>query len=59
MYEAFLKDRYKGWSEDFGQWILTQASLEDIAEKVEAGGVEPKPKSGRQEMLENEFNRHL
>jgi xylose isomerase len=58
-YEAFLEDRYRGWSDDLGNWIMNDASLEDIATKVEAGGIEPKLRSGRQEMLENLFNRFV
>ncbi|MEL7110341.1 MAG: xylose isomerase [Pseudomonadota bacterium] len=56
-YEAFLEERYSGWKDPFGSWIMQEASLEEIAEKVEAGGINPSPKSGRQEMLENLLNR--
>ncbi|MEM6554538.1 MAG: xylose isomerase [Pseudomonadota bacterium] len=56
-YESFLKDRYSGWTDELGAWIMQDASLEDIAKMVEAGGIEPTPKSGRQEMLENLINR--
>ena len=56
-YEGFLNERYSGWQETFGSWIMNDASLEEIALKVEAGGIEPSPKSGRQEMLENLINR--
>ncbi|MEL7283588.1 MAG: xylose isomerase [Pseudomonadota bacterium] len=56
-YEAFLEERYSGWKDPFGSWIMQEASLEEIAEKVEAGGIDPSPKSGRQEMLENLLNR--
>lgn len=58
-YENFLKDRYAGWNGDFGNWIMKEASLEEIAAKVEAGGIDPKPRTGRQEMLENIFNRWI
>ena len=56
-YESFLEDRYAGWSDGLGAWIMQDATLEDIAKKVESGGIEPPPKSGRQEMLENLINR--
>ena len=56
-YESFLEDRYAGWSDGLGAWIMQDATLEDIAKKVESGGIEPTPKSGRQEMLENLINR--
>jgi xylose isomerase len=39
--------------------MLNEASLEEIASKVEAGGIDPSPRSGRQEMLENLFNRFV
>ncbi|MEM9178677.1 MAG: xylose isomerase, partial [Pseudomonadota bacterium] len=46
-----------GWTDGLGAWIMQDATLEDIARKVEAGGIEPTPRSGRQEMLENLINR--
>jgi len=58
-YEAFLEARYSDWKKPFGAWIMQEASLEEIAQKVEAGGIEPIQKSGRQEMLENVFNRFV
>ncbi|MEL7540477.1 MAG: xylose isomerase, partial [Pseudomonadota bacterium] len=58
-YETFLEDRYRGWKDGLGAWMMQEASLEDIAQKVEAGGIEPTPKSGRQEMLENLINRFV
>lgn len=58
-YEDFLISRYAGWDDSMGKWILEEASLEDIAKKVEAGGIDPAPRSGRQEMLENLFNRFV
>lgn len=58
-YDAFLKQRYSDWDEGLGDWMMKDASLEDIALKVEAGGIEPKLKSGRQEMLENLINRFV
>ena len=58
-YEDFLSSRYSGWDDELGAWMLKDASLEDIAKKVEAGGIDPSPRSGRQEMLENLFNRFV
>jgi xylose isomerase len=58
-YEAFLKDRYAGWDDQLGKWMMQDASLEQIAAKVEAGGIDPQPRSGRQEMLENLLNRFV
>lgn len=58
-YEDFLAARYAGWDDALGAWMLKDASLEEIAKKVEAGGIDPSPRSGRQEMLENLFNRFV
>lgn len=58
-YDAFLADRYAGWSDEMGNWLMQEASLEQIAQKVEAGGIDPTPRSGRQEMLENVLNRFV
>ena len=55
----FLEDRYADWDGEFGKWVMSEASLADIADKVAAGGIDPKPKSGRQEYLENLINAHL
>jgi xylose isomerase len=52
--ERFVADRYSGWGEDFGREILEgRHSLADLATRVETGGLDPQPRSGRQEMLEN------
>lgn len=58
-YEAFVADRYADWGKELGSWMLESASLEEIAKKVEAGGIEPSLRSGRQEMLENLLNRFV
>ena len=53
-------DRYAGWKADLGTYIMSvDSSLESIADKVLAQGIDPKPVSGRQEMLENEINRAI
>jgi xylose isomerase len=52
--------RYAGWQGELGQSILGgTASLEDLAAAVEAGDVDPKPRSGEQERLEGEVNRSI
>jgi xylose isomerase len=38
---------------------MTDASLEAISERAVAEGLDPKPRSGRQEWLENLLNRSL
>lgn len=57
--DRFVDDRYAGWQGELGKWIMEGASLEAIADKVVADGIDPKPRSGRQEWLENILNRHL
>ena len=52
--QKFVDDRYAGWSKGLGKAILAgKKSLDDLAEYVDAHALEPKPKSGRQEYLEN------
>jgi len=58
---AEMRDgRYAGWSGDLGQAILAgEASLADLATRVEAGEINPTPVSGHQELYENVVNWHL
>jgi xylose isomerase len=59
-YDRFLAERYAGWDGDEGKAMLAgKRSLEDIAARVARDGIEPKPKSGRQEFLENLLNRYV
>jgi len=56
----FVTKRYEPWNTDLGRSILSGSqSLEDLSHYVEEKNVDPKPLSGRQEMLENVFSRHL
>lgn len=57
--EAFAADRYSAWSGSLGKWIMEQATLEEIGARTLEEGFDPRPKSGRQEWLENEVNRHI
>ena len=57
--DGFVADRYAGWDGDFGRWIMSQGSLEDIAAHALTHGLDPQPVSGRQEWLENEVIRHI
>ena len=50
--------RYAGWKTPEGSALLN-ASLEEIAARVEADGIQPEPNSGRQERLENILNRFV
>jgi len=58
--ERFVEERYAGWSSDEAQAMLAgERSLEDIARRVERDNIDPRPRSGRQEFLENLVNRYL
>ena len=58
--QELLDDRYSGWRERLGQGILEgDASLDSLAEYVLERGLEPDPRSGRQERLENLVNSYL
>ncbi len=55
-----LEARYSGWNSAEAQKMLSGAySLEDIARNVETADVNPEPKSGKQELLENIVNRYV
>lgn len=56
--EAARAARYAGWESAEGQGLLG-ADLGAIAAMVESRGLDPKPRSGRQERLENLVNRYL
>jgi xylose isomerase len=52
--------RYAGWSSGLGAEILDGGlSLDDIEERVAAGGIDPATRSGGQERLENVVNRSI
>jgi xylose isomerase len=56
----YRTDRYRGWSGDLGQSIMSgETSLADLASRVEADNINPKPVSGGQELLENQVNQRL
>jgi xylose isomerase len=58
--EAELSERYAGWDSDLGREImLGDCDLAKLAEKVEGEGIDPKPRSGGQERLENQLSRFL
>jgi xylose isomerase len=56
--EAARKARYAGWDRPGAQAMLEQ-SLEAIAAAVEETNINPKPRSGRQERLENLWNHYI
>ncbi|HHG90593.1 MAG TPA: xylose isomerase [Devosia sp.] len=59
-YEAFLEQRYADWKHPEAQAMLRgERTLEEIAARVQKQGINPKPRSGRQEYLENLINRFV
>ena len=56
--EAARTERYAGWNRPDAKALLT-GSLEDAAAVVTAKGLNPAPRSGRQERLENLWNRFV
>jgi xylose isomerase len=51
--------RYAGWDAPAAKAMLEKGTLDAIAARVEAEGVSPRPRSGRQERLENLWNRFV
>ena len=59
-YDAALEERYAGWQSREAKAMLNgKRSLEQIAARVEKQNINPEPKSGRQEYLENLVNRFV
>ncbi|WP_299405367.1 xylose isomerase [uncultured Roseobacter sp.] len=65
---AMLKDgsletarvaRYAEWENGAAQGWLTNATLEEIEATVAGGGIDPAPRSGQQEILENYVSRFV
>ncbi|MCQ2002682.1 xylose isomerase [Rhizobium sp. NRK18] len=55
-----LAERYAGWESERAKKMLSGGmSLEEITAMVEAENINPQPKSGRQEHLENIVNRYV
>ncbi len=58
--QAFVDERYAGWDGELGRAILAgDRDLEALSSHVMAEKVDPKPRSGRQEMLEGLVQRAL
>ena len=56
----FIEDRYEDWNKNLGQFIHNKdTGLDDINKKVIDDNIEPEPRSGRQEYLENILNKYL
>jgi xylose isomerase len=59
-FDKVREDRYAGWQEKGAAAMLTGGrSLEQIAQWVEAENINPQPRSGQQEYLENLVNRFV
>ncbi|WP_180903466.1 xylose isomerase [Martelella soudanensis] len=55
-----LDERYAGWNDDAAKKMLSgEMTLGDIAAMVEKDDINPEPKSGRQEYLENVVNKYV
>ncbi len=55
-----LEARYAGWASPEAQKMLRgEYKLDDIAAAVERDNINPEPRSGRQELLENIVNRYV
>lgn len=58
--EAARRHRYAGWQRPEAQAMLAPgATLDGIADRAVAAGLDPQPVSGRQEILENLVNRYV
>jgi xylose isomerase len=54
------KERYADWSKDLGKSILSgSVTLADLERRVATGEIDPKPRSGQQELLEGSVNRRI
>jgi len=59
-FDKALDERYAGWKSAEAQAMLSgKQSLADIAARVEKQNINPEPRSGRQEYLENLVNRFV
>jgi xylose isomerase len=57
---SVVRERYAGWDGPLGKQILTgKLSLQELASLTIERGLDPKPRSGRQEWIENRVNRVL
>ena len=54
------EERYAGWSGQLGTAILSgSVTLADLERRVAAGAIDPRPRSGQQELLEGLVNRRI
>jgi xylose isomerase len=56
----FRHERYAGWDGPLGARILDGShTLVDLRDRVDEDGIDPSPRSGRQELLEQIVSRHI
>ncbi len=56
----YVSKRYEDWQKGLGNFIHTKGtSLDSIHQKVLDDNIEPEPRSGNQEYLENILNKYL
>ncbi len=55
--QGFVDERYAGWKSGLGREIVEgKQTLESLHAEVATGKIDPAPRSGRQELLENRVN---
>jgi xylose isomerase len=60
MLEQLREERYSGWNGDFGQAMINgELSMAEISDQVLDRQIDPEPRSGRQELLENVVNWYI
>ncbi len=57
--EAMRSQRYSGWDMEEAKALLSKATLEDCEARVREQTLNPEPRSGRQERLENYVSRFV
>ncbi len=58
--DAVVTDRYAGWQSNDAQAMITgKTNLEAISDAAVAAGIDPKPRSGKQEYVENLVSRYI
>ena len=56
--DALKAERYAGWNGDLGR-MIANSDLAAIADLAGNRAIEPKPRSGQQERIENLINRFM
>jgi len=57
---GIVKERYAGWQGELGSAILDgKMTLEAVADGAVGEGIQPQPRSGRQELIDNILSRYI